>query len=219
MAVSAVILDVDGTIASCPYDFDAIRAVVEQTAATWGYRSAHARLSGIIERIEAIAAELGNEGAGFREEAYRAVVALEISGARADCLLPGAAEALAHLRRHGILLGLITRNCRAATETVLSGFDAYDLVLTRDDVPRPKPDPDHVLRALTAFHCPPTRAAVAGDHTFDMQAGRAAGVGFCIGVRTGSSSDQSLLAAGADVVIGSVADLPEWLLSARRPTR
>jgi len=221
-SIKAVILDVDGTVATCPYDFEAMRAAVARAAEKWGWQSTGSEPRGVVERIAFIADELSDDGPGFREEAERAVVELELAGARASELLPGAAEALTRLREGGIKIGLITRNCRPATEMVLSRMNSagerssaallsYDLVLTRDDVPRVKPDPDHVHQALALLGCSPREAAVVGDHRFDMEAGRAAGAALCIGVRSGTSSEEELLAAGAEVVIDTVAELPRCL--------
>jgi phosphoglycolate phosphatase len=212
-----VILDVDGTVATCPYDFEAMRAAVARVAEQWGWRGECRPPRGIVERIARIGEELGERGSRFRQEAEHAVTQLELQGAQASRLLPGAAEALGELRGRGLRVGLITRNCRAATERVLAGLTAYDVLLTRDDVPHPKPHPDHVHQALALLGCAPEHTAVVGDHTFDMEAGRAAGAGLCIGVRTGNSRDEDLLAAGADAVVDSVAELPEWLHVWGRP--
>lgn len=225
--VDVVILDVDGTVATCPIDFRAMREAVAVIASRRGFDLDQLRARGVIEQIEQ-AAGLHESGQEFREEATQAVVAIELEAAREANLLPGAAEALSQLRKRGLAVALITRNCRAASEIVLRELRAagggkagigrpalqtahYDLLLTRDDVPRPKPDPDHVHRCLAVLGRRPANAAMVGDHDFDMQAGRAAGVQVCIGVRTGSSADSSLLKAGADVVLDSLADLPDWL--------
>jgi phosphoglycolate phosphatase len=210
-SIEAVVLDVDGTVATCPYDFDAMRASVSDIAARRGLDAEALDVRGVIEQIDALAGLLGDAGEDFRQEAYCAVVLLEVSGARSARLLPGATDALQTLRQRGAAVALITRNCRAAADIVLRQLPHYDLLLTRDDVPRAKPDPDHVLRSLTALGASPHRAAVVGDHPYDMQAGRAAGARLCIGVRTGGSSDRSLLDAGAGAVIGAVSDLPSWL--------
>ena len=209
--IEAVILDVDGTVATCPYDFEGMRAVVRRLAAARGVDTTALGIRGIIEQIGAVASRLPDGAARFREEAEAAVIEMEIESARTAELLPGAAEALSRLRRDGLAIALITRNCRAASQLVLDGFDDYDVLLTRDDVPHLKPHPDHIHRALAAIGRRPNCAAVVGDHIFDMQAGVAAGVRLCVGVRTGSSSEADLLKAGADEVIDTLADLPEVL--------
>ena len=211
MPVDAAVLDVDGTVATCPYEFDAMRAAIAEIAARWRVDARELGVRGVIEQIARIAALLGEEGAAFRREAERAVTAIEVEAAGNASILPGAAEALAELRRSGVAVALITRNCRAAADIVLRGFEDYSALLTRDDVPLAKPDRDHVIRALAAVAAAPERAVVVGDHGYDMHAGRAAGVLLCVGVRTGASSDESLLEAGADAVIDSIADLPRWL--------
>lgn len=211
MPVDAAVLDVDGTVATCPYDFDAMRAAIAEIAARWRVEARELGVRGVIEQIEVIAEQLGENGGAFRREADEAVSAIEVAAARNARLLPGAAEALAELRAHGVAIALITRNCRAASDIVLRGFENYAILLTRDDVPVAKPDPDHVLRALAAVGRGPGGAVVVGDHGYDMQAGRAAGVRLCVGVRSGNSPDAALLQAGADAVIESVADLPRWL--------
>jgi phosphoglycolate phosphatase len=211
MPIDALILDVDGTVATCPYDFDAMRATVAKLAAAFGVDAASLGIRGVIEQIDAIAHRLGPQGPAFRSQAERAVTDIEVAAASKARLLPGAADALASLRRAGLAVALITRNSRAAADIVLRTSPEHDLLLTRDDVPRAKPDPDHIHRALHALGRSPGRTAVVGDHLFDIHAGRAAGVRLCIGVRTGSSTDDALLEAGADLILDSVADLPSWL--------
>jgi phosphoglycolate phosphatase len=209
--IDVAVLDVDGTVVTCPYDFDAMRAAVARVAARHGIDTAALGVRGVIEQIEAAARILGEDGSQFRHDVQSAVVAIEMEGARQSVLLPGAAEALAELRRGGLAVALITRNCRPASELALSGFCGYDVLLTRDDVPRAKPDPDHVLRSVAALDRAPNTGVLAGDHDFDIQAGRAAGMRFCVGVRTGTGTEEGLRRAGADGVLDSIADLPDWL--------
>ena len=211
MSIDVAILDVDGTVATCPYDFDAMRASIARIAADWGVDAGALGVRGVIEQINETVGLLGRHGRRFRQQAESAVVALEVADARNAAVLPGAADALARLRRSGVAVALITRNSRAAIDIVLKGFGEYDALLTRDDVPRVKPDPDHVRRTLAALNCSSDHAVLVGDHPYDMQAGRAAAVRLCLGVRTGNSSDSALLEAGADDLLDSVADLPEWL--------
>lgn len=209
--ITAAVLDVDGTIVTCPYDFDAMRAAVGQIAARYRVNTGDLGFKAVLEQIAAVTELLGPRGGEFRALAEDAIAEIEVTAASAATLLPGARDALDALRARGVAVALITRNCRAAARTVLHGLDCYDLLLTRDDVPRVKPDPDHVLRSLALLDRLPGQAALVGDHPFDMQAGRAAGVRVCIGVRSGNSPDDSLLSAGADLILDSLADLPLWL--------
>jgi phosphoglycolate phosphatase len=212
-----VILDVDGTVVSCPIDFGAMRKAVEHAASRWSFDVKNLGVRGIIEQIKVTADALQENGGEFRHQAEGAVTAIEVDAAKQAKVLPGVAEALAQLRKDGYAVALITRNCRAASEVVLRELKDYDLLLSRDDVPRPKPDPDHVHRSLAAMGFTAQEAVMVGDHDFDMQAGRAAGVHACVGVRTGGRGDENLIAAGADVVLDSLADLPDWLRKHQEP--
>jgi len=55
-------------------------------------------------------------------------------------------------------------------------------------------------------------AAYVGDHPGDMRSATAASV-VAIGVPTGGASADELVDAGADVILGSLAEFPEWLRS------
>ncbi|MBN1459741.1 MAG: HAD family hydrolase [Armatimonadetes bacterium] len=209
--INAAVFDVDGTVATCPYDFDAMRAAVAKIAARWQVDTGTLDIRGVIEQIDHISERLGAEGEAFRREAEAAVTAIEVAAAEGATIFPGAAEALLTLRSRGVDIALITRNSRAAADRVLSGLDSYDMLLTRNDVPFAKPNPDHVLRALAALGGTPETTVVIGDHDFDMRAGRAACVHLCVGVRTGTSTDERLLTTGADVILDSIVDLPSWL--------
>ncbi len=52
------------------------------------------------------------------------------------------------------------------------------LTVGANDVARPKPHPDMLLRCLEHFHVPPTAAAYVGDSDTDQQAALAAGIPF-----------------------------------------
>ena len=99
MPITAAVLDVDGTIATCPYDFDAMRAAVARIAARRDIDTASLGVRGIIEQIALVADRLGDAGQTFRQEADAAVKAIEVTAARGASLLPGAAEAIAALGR------------------------------------------------------------------------------------------------------------------------
>jgi D-glycero-D-manno-heptose 1,7-bisphosphate phosphatase len=79
-----------------------------------------------------------------------------------------------------------------------------------------KPRPGLILRAAAEHGVDLGRSVLVGDALRDLDAGRNAGVGACVLVRTGKGRASEGIALGmrlADAVIDSVADLPKWLES------
>jgi phosphoglycolate phosphatase len=73
-----------------------------------------------------------------------------------------------------------------------------------------KPQPGMVNAFCTATGLLPHQVAMVGDSTHDLHMGRAAGCGLVVGVLSGTGTHASL-AAHADVLLASVADLPALL--------
>jgi phosphoglycolate phosphatase len=216
-ALQALIFDFDGTLAAASYDFDAMRAGVRALAADHGVTAADLDGLHVLEAVARAADLIGREtlaGRAFRESAERLILDLELRGARHASLLPGVEPALAALRRAGLRIAVVTRNSHAAIDTIagVAGL-ACDAFLTREQTPRVKPHPEHLLRALDALGADPQHAAMVGDHPMDVTAGKAAGV-TTIGVLTGAGTRESLAAAGADLIVGSVVELAPMLTGA-----
>jgi phosphoglycolate phosphatase len=88
------------------------------------------------------------------------------------------------------------------------------VLLCRESVNRVKPDPEHLLRALSRLRRKSHEAIMVGDHPTDMQAGRAVSMR-TVGVLSGAGNRDSLLAAGADEVVSDVTALASELLRAK----
>jgi len=74
-------------------------------------------------------------------------------------------------------MGIVTRNCREiAVDSLLRHGLPHDVLIAREDTPRVKPHPEHLLRALAALDVPPAAAVMVGDGRMDVQAGRAGGL-------------------------------------------
>jgi pyrophosphatase PpaX len=85
------------------------------------------------------------------------------------------------LRRRGSALGVVTskrREIAARTLGCCGLADAFDVVVTPEDVVRGKPDPEPVRRALEALGLAARAREVlfVGDSPFDVASGRDAGV-------------------------------------------
>jgi phosphoglycolate phosphatase-like HAD superfamily hydrolase len=79
-----------------------------------------------------------------------------------------------------------------------------DLIVGRDAVIRPKPEPDGVLAACRRLGVPPEQSVMIGDSTWDAEAAGRAGVGF-VGVPAAafdpSTRTVSTLASALDLVL------------------
>ena len=93
---------------------------------------------------------------------------------------PEAGEALAAVRSRGVPVGVVTSKGREMTGRTLArcGFGGLDVLVTVDDVVCGKPDPEPVIKALTLLGLKGCENEVlfVGDSTYDMIAGRDAGV-------------------------------------------
>ncbi|GAA2759241.1 ATP-dependent sacrificial sulfur transferase LarE [Actinopolymorpha rutila] len=118
----------------------------------------------------------------------------------AASLMPGAAEAIAAVRRHGGRVLVVT-----AKNTDHAKLHVEHFGLEVDEVIGGvwAEQKGEVLREHGA-------AIYAGDHLGDVRGARTAGA-LALGVATGPVPAEELRAAGADVVLADLADFPYWL--------
>lgn len=162
--LEAVLFDFDGTLtAPGELDFAAIKRAVgcppDRFVLEW-----------------ALALEDETE----RDRALAALERFELEAAARSRRNEGAEELVESLRDHGLVLGVLTRNGRAAVERALANFTRVRLtdfaaVVTRDDPAAPKPAPDGVLLACARMGVAPERTLLVGDYVLDAEAGRRAG--------------------------------------------
>jgi len=122
--------------------------------------------------------------------------------AREACgLLPGAAEALARLRRADISCGLVTSGSRERVLRELASLqvrDFFEAVVCCDDTRLKKPHPEALLFALERLGVAAREAAYVGDSPEDIEMARSAGV-FSVGIAGGFPNRQALAAASPDL--------------------
>ena len=91
---------------------------------------------------------------------------------------PGTVEALAELASAGLKLGVVTSKRHAVAWRGLEvvGAASYlDCCVGWDDIERPKPDPQPVVRGCELLGFDPSECLYVGDAPFDLQSGNAAG--------------------------------------------
>ncbi len=88
-------------------------------------------------------------------------------------------EDLAELQARGIPLGIVTNRPREELQRTLTTLHLesfLSVTISRDDVSKPKPDPEGILKAVKLLGLPPGEVIYFGDSTGDMEAAKAAGV-------------------------------------------
>ncbi|WP_019547413.1 phosphonatase-like hydrolase [Streptomyces sulphureus] len=135
--------------------------------------------------------------------------------------LPGVAAALAALRAGGVRVALTTGFSDDVAEPLLAslGWSAepggsLDAVVTSDAVPRGRPAPYMIHRAMERTGVLDVRKVlVAGDTAVDLLAGTNAGAGEVIGVLTGGVPREVLEKEPHTRILASVAEVPEVVLA------
>jgi len=94
-------------------------------------------------------------------------------------LFPGAVELLQNIKNKGGKTAIVTSSRRKLVEPAIK-FNhlekLIDVVVTEQDVSKPKPDPEMVELALTKLEGKKDKAVVIGDTNKDVLAGKAAGI-------------------------------------------
>ena len=124
--------------------------------------------------------------------------------------MDGAAETLSALREAGYLLAVATTR---HTQSALLTLEATGLaghvteVFGGDRVARHKPDPEVIHLALRTLGRPADGALMVGDTSADVGAAHAAGLP-CYALLGGIHDEPTLRAAGADIILSGLRELP-----------
>jgi phosphoglycolate phosphatase len=214
--IDTILFDFDGTLGNLNIDFAAIRGEINHLAAAYGLGEHPFAGYYVLEMIQALRELLKENGhppsADFYREAMAQVAAAEVAAASRGELLPGTEEMLALLKKKGLKMGVVTRNCYDAISLVFPRLEEYfgKAVVTRERTEKFKPDPAHLFHALTLLGSFPERACMVGDHPMDMKSGRAVGA-VTVGVLTGIGSREALREAGCDYLLGRAGEIPSLL--------
>ena len=113
-------------------------------------------------------------------EAMNTVLEFEHADAEQAKPMPGVQACLAMLKKQGIKLAVVTRNCRHAAQIKLqkTGLE-FDIVLSRDDAPA-KPDPTALLFVAEQWGYTPKQCIYVGDYLYDIQAADNANMSSCL---------------------------------------
>lgn len=185
LAVRAVLIDLDGTLLDTVLDLHAAANAMlddlgRQEVAVEAIRSYVGRgIPNLVKRVLAGTMEAANDAAPPPAKAlasFRYHYAAE--NGRNAILFPGVIEGLDAFKAMGLPLGVITNKAEAFTLPLLdhTGLTPYfDVVVSGDLLPRPKPDPMPLLWASGRLGVSPAHVLMIGDSLHDFHAGRSAG--------------------------------------------
>lgn len=124
-------------------------------------------------------------------------------------MFPHVADTLRLLHDQGCTLSIATSRGYKSVVDFIKGFHLDDIitfVIAAEDVKHAKPDAEPVIKTLKHYSMKAEDAVVIGDTHFDILMGRNAGC-TTIGVSYGNGSRESLIEAGADMVVDDFAEI------------
>jgi len=144
------------------------------------------------------------EGVSFHAELDSFMKSFEMRSAKLSRLYPDTLEALEELDSRGVEMGMATNTSWEAADSILrnlglKGF--FKVIVTRNDVPRLKPEPAMVFTAITRMER--SVGWFVGNSRFDTEAAVRAGISSIIVRRDGIRPSFSY-----DYFISSLNDVP-----------
>jgi HAD superfamily hydrolase (TIGR01509 family) len=217
MLVKAVIFDLDGTLASFNLPYKTVRALVKAYLVSKGVPASILSVNeSVFEMLRKTETWANNSGKPekFWEDIRNGALAItekyELEAASSTSLLPGVTETLKVLRDKGSKIGLCTINSEKSVNCILDRFGIaglFDVTVSRNQVKRVKPHPEHLEAALKVLGASPQEALVVGDASVDMQSAKELKA-IAVGLPTGVSTVDQLMSGGADYILTSISDLP-----------
>lgn len=216
--IRACLIDLDGTLVDTLGDFtEAVNRTLAELALP--LQTAEQVESGVGKGSEHLVRTVLNS-AGVPEPDLSTPEALavyqrhygDING-QFSSVYPGVAPGLQTLRERGFPLVCLTNKPVGYARELLAqkGLAPFFVqVYGGDSFVEKKPSPVPVLGACAALNLNPAQVLMVGDSLNDAQAARAAGCLVAL-VTYGYHHGQVPTAADADVLLGSLTDLPEWL--------
>lgn len=203
----AILFDLDGTLLdSVPIIIEASQIVFDKMGLDFDEGEIR-KLIGIPlkEQSRIIAGQRALEFVDTYREVYRSLPD--------SPLFPEAINTLKCLKENGYRLALVTSKIKKSVIRTIEKqqiADYFECIVTADDVAKPKPHPEPVLKALQLMEIQPDQVLFVGDSIFDIKCGHAAGVAVAA-VTWGSGTAEELAAKEPDMQFDNWQDFTQTL--------
>jgi HAD superfamily hydrolase (TIGR01549 family) len=148
------------------------------------------------------------EARRFHLEMNKFLKVFELSWARGSTIFPDTVPALHRLRELGYRMGVFTNTSKEAANLELSMHkieDYFDVVITREDVKKLKPDPEGIYIALKKLNA--VNFVFVGDLIHDFRATKKAkGISSIV-----DRNPQEPLEFDADYIVDTLLDIPSLI--------
>jgi HAD superfamily hydrolase (TIGR01549 family) len=213
--MTSLLFDLDGTLVDSVYQHVlAWREALEKTGihlAVWRIHRRIGMSGGLL--VNALLRETGHHVSPLEatrlQELHAEAFARQVAQVRP---LPGARELLDYLTKNSVPWAIATSSRLDSARPTLEslGFGPAVPVVTRDQVPHAKPDPDLFIAAAARLGQDITESVVVGDSVWDLLAARRARA-LGVGLLSGGYGPDELQQAGAYRVYQDPADLLKHL--------
>ncbi len=211
LEVKAIVFDFDGTLAVLNIDFTYMRDRVFDLVRHFCVEEGSIKEKYLLEIIDEVYPILWkrnpSDAVEFYQRAHQVLHEIEMKAAGDGRLIPGVEGTLEIVRKKGMKIGIVTRNCEDAVRKVFPGIDDFcDVFISRDSIKKVKPHPDHLTAVIKALNVSAEEAAMVGDHPLDVQAGKRVGMK-TVGVLTGRTKREDFEKTEADYILERASDI------------
>ena len=194
--LGAILWDVDGTLAETERDGHrvAFNQAFEALRVPWRWdERRYGELLEVTGGRERLLHDMRDQPGAPREAAEREALAARVHALKNECyarivasgalpLRPGVLELMGDCAREGLRMGLVTTTSRINVGALLvphlgaAWESAFAVIVTAQEAPRKKPDPQAYEQALERLGLPAAAALAIEDSPAGVAAARAAGV-------------------------------------------
>jgi len=188
MVLRVVLFDLDGTLIDSEINFQKMKRRTISFLETSGVKHGLLTRDMLNYDIEKRASEYLREK-GVSEEKIQGIFQkvaeimneIELEAVKNVKLIDGVVETIEKLRNQGLKIGIITRSCREYLDKILKKFEfgrLIDAVAARDDVSKPKPNPEHPQYLMKILGVKPSESLLIGDSSTDALCAKKVGISF-----------------------------------------